>query len=62
MPQYPFDDKSTLVHVMAQQHQAIIWANADPDLCRHMTSLGRNELTRRLLEISMAANLRINNN
>ena len=25
--------------------QAITWANADPDLCYHMASLGHNELT-----------------
>ena len=24
--------------------QAITWANVDPDLCRHMVSLGQNEL------------------
>ena len=24
--------------------QAITWANIDPDLCRHMVSLGPNEL------------------
>ena len=23
--------------------QAITWANIDPDLCRHMVSLGHNE-------------------
>ena len=28
------------------QQQAITWANVDPDLCRHMVSLGHNELTR----------------
>ena len=33
------DDLSTLVQVMA-----ITWANVDPDLCRHMVSLGHNEL------------------
>ena len=40
------DDKSTLVQVMAWWHQAkaITWANVDPDLCRHMASLGHNEL------------------
>ena len=40
------DDQSTLVQVMAwcRQQQAITWANVDPDLCRHMASLGRNEL------------------
>ena len=27
------DDQSTLV---AWRHQAITWANVDPDLCRHM--------------------------
>ena len=25
--------------------QAITWANANPDLCRHILSLGHNELT-----------------
>ena len=25
--------------------QAITWTNVDPDLCRHMASLGLNELT-----------------
>ena len=29
----------------AVRHQAITWANVDPDPCRHMASLGRNELT-----------------
>ena len=28
----------------AVRQQAITWANVDPDLCRHMTSLGPNEL------------------
>ena len=31
------DDKSSLV-------QVISWTNVDPDLCRQMSSLGRNEL------------------
>ena len=35
------DDKSTLVQVMAK---AITWAKGDPDLCRHMASLGPNGL------------------
>ena len=26
-------------------HQAITWANIDPDLCRHMMSQVHNELT-----------------
>ena len=40
------DDQSTLVQVMAGavRHQTITWANVDPDLCRHMASLGHNEL------------------
>ena len=50
------DDKSTLVQVMALCHQAtshylnqyrqqaITWTNVDLDPCRHMTSLGHNEL------------------
>ena len=29
----------------AVRQQAITWANVDPDPCRHMASLGRNELT-----------------
>ena len=28
----------------AVRQRAIIWANADPDLCRHMASLGHNVL------------------
>ena len=28
------------------RHQAITWANVDPDLCRHMASLSHNELIR----------------
>ena len=41
------DDKSTLVQVMvgAVRQHAITWANIDLDLCRHMASLGLNELT-----------------
>ena len=41
------NDKSTLVQVMVwcRQAQAITWANVDPDLCRHMVSLGHNQLT-----------------
>ena len=40
------DDKSTLVQVMvaAVRQQAIIWTNVDPDLCRHMASVGHKEL------------------
>ena len=40
------NDKSTLVQVMAGavRQQSITWANVDPDLCRHMVSLGQNEL------------------
>ena len=35
--------KSALVQVKASaKQQAITWAKVDPDLCRHMTSLGRN--------------------
>ena len=37
------DGKSTLVD--AWWHQAITWANVDPDFSLHMTSLGHNELT-----------------
>ena len=28
----------------AVRQQAITWASGDPDLCRHMASLGPNEL------------------
>ena len=40
------DDKSTLVQAMAcaVRQQAITRASVDPDLCRHMASLGPNEL------------------
>ena len=34
--------KSTLVQVMAWCCQAITYANVDPNLCRHMASLGLN--------------------
>ena len=40
------EDKSALGQEMAWCHQvsqqAITWANVDPDLCRHMASLGHN--------------------
>ena len=39
------DDKSTLVLVMAIRQSAITWADVDPELCHHMPSLGRNELS-----------------
>ena len=29
--------------------QAITWANVDPDLCRHMASLGHNELSTEMI-------------
>ena len=40
-------DKSTLVQVMAWsiRQQAIIWTNVEQVLCRHVASLGHNELT-----------------
>ena len=39
------DDKSTLIQLMAGvvRQQAITWANVDPDLHRHMASLGHSE-------------------
>ena len=45
------DDKSTLGQVMAWCRQAttITWANFDPDQCRHMASLGHNELMSNML-------------
>ena len=39
------DDQSTLV--VAWRHRAITWANVNPDLRRHMVSLGHNELMSR---------------
>ena len=47
MPQNLTDDKSTLVQVWLGgiRQQAICWVNVDPDLCRHMASLGVNDLT-----------------
>ena len=41
------DNKSTLVQAMdcCARQQAITWSNVDPDLCRHMASLGHNELS-----------------
>ena len=46
MPLDLTDDRSTLVQVMAWCHQATshYLTNVDPDLCRHMASLGLNEL------------------
>ena len=43
----PINNKSTLVQVPllgAVRQQAIIWHNVDPNLWRHMESLGHNEL------------------
>ena len=42
------DDKSTLVlenHFGVFRHQAIMRANVDPALCRHIALLGHSELT-----------------
>ena len=49
MPQNTFDDKPTLVQVMAccltaWRQQAITWANVDPDLCHHIASQGHHQL------------------
>ena len=45
-----FDDKSTLVQVIVTiRHQAITWANVNPDLCHHMAALAHNELSYGLL-------------
>ena len=49
----PSDDKSTLVQVMVWCRQAITWANVEPDPCRHMASLGHNELTHLPLVLSI---------
>ena len=37
-------------------HQAITWAQVDPDLCRHMASLSHNELKNDSHLLSMAYN------
>ena len=44
MPQNTFDDESTLVQVLldAVRQLAITRAYVDPDLCRHIASLGHN--------------------
>ena len=41
-----FDDKSSLVVVIAcaVRQLAMIWANVDPGLCRHMVLLGHTDL------------------
>ena len=51
------DNQSTLVQVMfgAVRQQAITWAKVDPDLCRHMASLGPNEL--KLIPLKWLAHL-----
>ena len=40
------EDKSTSVQVMACWQQAFTWANVDTDICRHMASMGHNELNK----------------
>ena len=42
------DDKSTLVNFAVRQ-QAITWTNVDPDVCRHLVSLGHNELIKHFI-------------
>ena len=47
MPQDHTDEKTALVRELADaiiREQVITWANVDPDLCRHMATLGRNVL------------------
>ena len=53
LPYNTFDDKSTLVEVMAWCHkqQAITGANVDPDLHHHMASLSHNELRSPVLPV-----------
>ena len=43
MPQNPKDEMSTPVRVMVWQAPSLTSANVDPDLCRHMASLGHND-------------------
>ena len=40
MPQNPVIDKSTMARLGGDRQQDITWADVDPDLCRHMASLG----------------------
>ena len=49
------DDKSTLFQVMTwyRKAQAITRANVDADLCRHMASLGHNELSIKISYFSL---------
>ena len=42
---YEWNNKATMVQVMASGYQAITWVNGDPDLCCHMASLGHNDLS-----------------
>ena len=44
MPQDLTIEKSTLVMAWCVRQQAITQANVDPELCRHMASLGHNGL------------------
>ena len=44
MPWSTFYDKSILIQVIAWCYQTINWSNVDPDLHRHMVSIGHNEL------------------
>ena len=44
MSLYLTDDKSRALQVMAWCRQAITWTHVDPDLCRHMASLGYNAI------------------
>ena len=37
--------------LVPSDNKAIIWANVDPDLCRHMASLGHNELRRNARDV-----------
>ena len=43
----------------AIRQQAITWANVDQDPCRHMTSLGHNELTDGQMWKTVADNIAI---
>ena len=49
------DAKSTLLHVIAcaVKWQAIVWADVDPDRCRHIMSLVHNEFTENLCKKNM---------
>ena len=45
-----------LIWMSLDRQQAITWANVDPDLCRHMASLGHNEVMKYRHDIALSFN------